>query len=139
MTTKDQSLVPGLDALASWRQSLARELSSLTHYFSSNDLLSARRAERVRDLLVERGLPAEAVQARGVAARDFQGDPGAENDLRRNRRVDLRVRIGSGPAATPPAGRSASPSAGSEAPATPAPGRSASPSADDRDDAKRSP
>ena len=43
--TKDQSLVPGLDALANWRQSLARELSSLTHFFSSNDLLSAPSAE----------------------------------------------------------------------------------------------
>ena len=50
MTTKDQSLVPGLDALASWRQSLARELSSLTHYFSSNDLLSAPSADIAESL-----------------------------------------------------------------------------------------
>src|ERR1700750_168745 len=39
--TKDQSLVPALDALATWRQSLARELASLTKFFTSNDLLSA--------------------------------------------------------------------------------------------------
>ena len=39
--TQTDSLVPGLDALANWRQSLARELSSLTQYFSSHDLLSA--------------------------------------------------------------------------------------------------
>ena len=62
-----------------------------------NDLLSARRAESVRDLLIERGLPAERLTARGVAARDFSGDPSAEGDLRRNRRVDLRLRIGSAP------------------------------------------
>ena len=60
-----------------------------------NDLLSARRADRVRDLLIERGLPPEMVSARGVAARDYTGDPDAEGDLRRNRRVDVRVRIGS--------------------------------------------
>ena len=45
MTTKDQSLVPALDALANWRQSLARELSGLTRFFTSNDLLSAPSAE----------------------------------------------------------------------------------------------
>ena len=50
MTTKDQSLVPGLDALASWRQSLARELSSLTHFFTSNDLLSAPSADIAESL-----------------------------------------------------------------------------------------
>src|SRR5476651_2206783 len=45
MTTKDQLLVPALDALANWRQSLARELSGLTRFFTSNDLLSAPSAE----------------------------------------------------------------------------------------------
>jgi hypothetical protein len=39
--TNDQSLIPGLDALANWRQSLARELASLTQFFTSNELLSA--------------------------------------------------------------------------------------------------
>ncbi len=39
--TKDQSLVPGLDALANWRHSIARELSGLAKFFTSNDLLSA--------------------------------------------------------------------------------------------------
>jgi len=39
--TNDQSLIPGLDALANWRHSLARELSSLTQFFTSNQLLSA--------------------------------------------------------------------------------------------------
>jgi hypothetical protein len=48
--TKDQSLVPGLDALANWRQSLARELSSLTHFFTSNDLLSLPSAEIAESL-----------------------------------------------------------------------------------------
>ncbi len=50
MTTKDQSLVPGLDALASWRQSLARELASVTHFFTSNDLLSAPSADIAESL-----------------------------------------------------------------------------------------
>ena len=43
-----------------------------------NDLLSTRRADHVRDLLIERGLPAELVSTRGVAARDFTGDPDTE-------------------------------------------------------------
>ena len=67
-----------------------------------NELLSMRRADRVRDLLIERGLPADSVSTRGVAARDFTGDPGAESDLRRNRRVDVRVRIGSSPGGNAP-------------------------------------
>jgi hypothetical protein len=50
MTTKDQSLVPALDALANWRQSLARELSSLTRFFTSNDLLSAPSADIAESL-----------------------------------------------------------------------------------------
>ena len=50
MTTKDQSLVPALDALANWRQSLARELSSLTKFFTSNDLLSAPSADIAESL-----------------------------------------------------------------------------------------
>ncbi|MFL6680082.1 MAG: dynamin family protein, partial [Burkholderiaceae bacterium] len=43
--TKDHSLVPALDALATWRQSLARELASLTKFFTSNDLLSGPSAD----------------------------------------------------------------------------------------------
>jgi OOP family OmpA-OmpF porin len=67
-----------------------------------NDLLSNRRADHVRDLLIERGLPADLVSTRGVAARDFSGDPEAENDLRLNRRVNVRVRIGSAPGGIAP-------------------------------------
>ncbi len=67
-----------------------------------NDLLSNRRADHVRELLIERGLPADLVSTRGVAARDYTGDPEAENDLRRNRRVNVRVRIGSAPGGTAP-------------------------------------
>lgn len=48
--TKDQTLVPGLDALANWRQSLARELSSLTKFFTTNDLLSAPSTEIAESL-----------------------------------------------------------------------------------------
>ena len=43
--TIEQTLVPGLDALASWRQSLAHELTELTRFFSNNDLLSAPSSE----------------------------------------------------------------------------------------------
>ena len=50
MTTKEQSLVPGLDALANWRLSLARELSGLTKFFTSNDLLSAPSADIAESL-----------------------------------------------------------------------------------------
>ncbi len=38
--TQEQSLVPGLDALANWRASLARELSGLTRFFTNNELLA---------------------------------------------------------------------------------------------------
>jgi hypothetical protein len=48
--TNDQSLIPGLDALANWRQSLARELASLTHFFTSNELLSAPSADIAESL-----------------------------------------------------------------------------------------
>ena len=65
-----------------------------------NELLSERRAARVRDLLIERGVPAEMVSSRGVAARDFTGAPDSEDDLRRNRRVDVRLRVGSAPEPT---------------------------------------
>jgi OOP family OmpA-OmpF porin len=60
-----------------------------------NEALSALRAGRVRDLLIERGLPAAIVSARGVAARDYVGSPDSARDLERNRRVRVRVRIGS--------------------------------------------
>jgi len=48
--TKDHSLVPALDALASWRQSLARELAALTKFFTANDLLSVPSAEIAESL-----------------------------------------------------------------------------------------
>jgi outer membrane protein OmpA-like peptidoglycan-associated protein len=67
-----------------------------------NELLSTRRAERVRALLVEQGFAPETVSVRGVAARDFAGNPDAEDDLRRNRRVDVRLRIGSTTGGTEP-------------------------------------
>jgi OOP family OmpA-OmpF porin len=60
-----------------------------------NALLSVERAARVRDLLLERGLPAEALRVQGVGASAYSGAPDSDDDLRRNRRVDVRVRIGS--------------------------------------------
>ena len=66
MTTKEQSLVPALDALANWRQSLARELSSITLFFTSNDLLSA-----VRQVL------RRAIEAGGSTLKDFSANGAA--------------------------------------------------------------
>jgi hypothetical protein len=62
MTTKDQSLVPGLDALANWRQALARELSGLTQFFAANDLLSVPSGE-IADSLRQRVLADKLVVA----------------------------------------------------------------------------
>ncbi len=50
MTTTDQSLVPALDALATWRHVLARELEDLSRFFTSNDLLSAPSADIAESL-----------------------------------------------------------------------------------------
>jgi len=48
--TIDHTLVPGLDALANWRQSLAGELAGLTHFFGQNELLSEPAAEVAESL-----------------------------------------------------------------------------------------
>jgi hypothetical protein len=50
MTTTDQSLEPALDALANWRQVLARELEDLSRFFTSNDLLSTPSADIAESL-----------------------------------------------------------------------------------------
>jgi len=62
MTTKEQSLVPALDALAAWRQSLARELAGLTKFFTGNDLLSAPSAD-IAEALRQRMLADKLVVA----------------------------------------------------------------------------
>jgi len=60
--TIDHTLVPGLDAMASWRQSLARELAALTRFFGDNDLLSAP-SEEVAEALRQRVLADKLVVA----------------------------------------------------------------------------
>jgi hypothetical protein len=50
MTTNDQSLVPALDALASWRKSLAQELVNLAQFFTGHELLSEPSAEIAESL-----------------------------------------------------------------------------------------
>jgi hypothetical protein len=60
--TNEQSLVPGLDALANWRMSLARELSGLTRFFTDNDLLAAPSLE-MADALRQRVLSDKLVVA----------------------------------------------------------------------------
>ena len=48
--TNVPSLVPGLDALANWRQSLARELAGLTKFLDGNDLVAAPSLEMAEAL-----------------------------------------------------------------------------------------
>jgi hypothetical protein len=48
--SQEQSLVPGLDAMALWRQSVARDLGELTRFFASHDLLSPPSAETAESL-----------------------------------------------------------------------------------------
>jgi len=57
-----------------------------------NDRLSLARAERMRDMLVELGIPAERIQARGRGERELLVP--TEDDVRepRNRRVEINVR-----------------------------------------------
>lgn len=57
-----------------------------------NDTLSLQRAKRVRDLLVQRGIPAKIIQVSGRGKREplFPAPPGAAEP--RNRRVEITVR-----------------------------------------------
>lgn len=57
-----------------------------------NDALSLRRAERVRGLLVGRGLPAERVVATGRGERELQVPTADGVAEPRNRRVEITVR-----------------------------------------------
>src|SRR5205823_4632985 len=57
-----------------------------------NDLLSARRAERVKGFLIEIGIPAGQIQTAGRGERELLV-PTADNvDEPRNRRVEISVR-----------------------------------------------
>jgi len=57
-----------------------------------NDRLSLARAGRMRDMLIERGVPAERIQARGRGERELLVP--TEDQVRepRNRRVEINVR-----------------------------------------------
>lgn len=59
---------------------------------SYNDRLSLARAERMRELLVERGIPAGHVQARGRGERELLVPTANEVHEPRNRRVEINVR-----------------------------------------------
>ena len=61
---------------------------------AANLRLSARRARRVRDLLVENGIPAGLLRTRGVGSQEYVGDPGEEESSHASRRVSLRVGVG---------------------------------------------
>lgn len=57
-----------------------------------NDQLSLARAERMRAMLVERGIPAERIQARGRGERELLIPTADEVREPRNRRVEINVR-----------------------------------------------
>lgn len=59
---------------------------------AQNDLLSNRRAEEVRQLLVQRGFPAQRIEAAGRGKRDLAVPTADEVDEPRNRRVTIEVR-----------------------------------------------
>jgi outer membrane protein OmpA-like peptidoglycan-associated protein len=57
-----------------------------------NDHLSRARADRMRDLLVERGLPADRIQAAGRGKRELLIPTDDNVSEPRNRRVEINVR-----------------------------------------------
>lgn len=59
---------------------------------AANDALSLERAQSVRALFLERGLPAERVEAAGRGSRDLAVSTGEQVDEPRNRRVTIEVR-----------------------------------------------
>ena len=60
--------------------------------FEANDRLSAQRAERVKEVLIEAGIPAERIQTAGRGERELL-IPTADNvEEPRNRRVEINVR-----------------------------------------------
>jgi len=58
----------------------------------SNDRLSKKRAEGLRDLLIEAGVPADKLEAVGRGERDPLVPTGDEVDEPKNRRVEISVR-----------------------------------------------
>ena len=57
-----------------------------------NDKLSRARADRMRELLIERGLPAERIQAAGRGKRELLVPTDENISEPRNRRVEINVR-----------------------------------------------
>ena len=57
-----------------------------------NDELSKARAERMRELLVEHGIPASRIQTRGRGKRELLVQTADHVDEPRNRRVEINVR-----------------------------------------------
>jgi len=57
-----------------------------------NDALSLKRAERVRELLVDAGIPASAIAVAGRGERELAVQTGDGVAEQRNRRVEIRVR-----------------------------------------------
>lgn len=57
-----------------------------------NLALSQRRAERMRDLVIQRGAPASIVSAIGVGEQDPEVQTGDDVEEARNRRVEITVR-----------------------------------------------
>jgi outer membrane protein OmpA-like peptidoglycan-associated protein len=59
---------------------------------ASNDVLSAQRAQQVRQILIDRQFPAERIEAAGRGERDLAVPTADEVEEPRNRRVAIEVR-----------------------------------------------
>jgi OOP family OmpA-OmpF porin len=59
---------------------------------ASNDVLSAQRAQQVRQMLIDRQFPAERIEAAGRGERDLAVPTADEVEEPRNRRVAIEVR-----------------------------------------------
>lgn len=95
LTAESQALVPAILKEISGRA--ASEVMVVGHTdrvgkLEGNDQLSQKRAERVRDLLVEAGVPPGKLEAVGRGERDPLVPTDDEVDEPKNRRVEINVR-----------------------------------------------
>ena len=95
LTAESQQLLPQLLGAAAAR--LGGEIVVVGHTDTKgvgpqNDALSLRRAQEVRQMLVQQGFPAYRIEAAGRGERDLAVPTADEVDEPRNRRVTVEVR-----------------------------------------------
>lgn len=95
LTTESQQLLPELLGAAAARP--GADIVVIGHTDTrgagqQNDGLSLRRAEEVRQMLLQRGFPADRIEAAGRGERDLAVTTADEVDEPRNRRVTVEVR-----------------------------------------------